>query len=71
MRSTGPAGGPDQEQYYRVAEVAALVQVSPGTIWKLVWSGEMRSIRIGRARRVPSGAVGEFLAAAEAPARGR
>ena len=71
LTAAGPAAPSPTEQYYRVSEVADFLQVSPGTIWRLVWDGELRSIRIGKARRVPASAVQEFVALAAAPAGGR
>jgi excisionase family DNA binding protein len=54
---------PVAEQYLRVPDVAALLRVSPETVWRYVWTGALRSVRVGRLRRVPASAVGEFLAA--------
>lgn len=59
---------PEIERLYRVPEVAAILSMSVSMTWKLVWRGELRSILIGAARRVPAGAVREFLAAATAAA---
>jgi excisionase family DNA binding protein len=48
----------------RVPEVAAALGCSLSLAWRLVWSGEIRSVRIGHLRRVPADALREFLATA-------
>jgi excisionase family DNA binding protein len=48
-------------QLYTVAEVAAMMRVSKMTVYRLVQSGAIRSIRFGRSYRVPQSAVREYL----------
>ncbi|MFI0242220.1 helix-turn-helix domain-containing protein [Streptomyces sp. NPDC016845] len=43
------------------AEVAYVMQVSKMTIYRLVQSGHLPAIRVGRSFRVPEGAVQEYL----------
>ena len=61
------SGAADEEieRHYRVPEVATLLGVSPGLIWRMVWRGDLRSLRIGTARRIPASAVRDLLEAAE------
>ena len=44
-----------------VKDLAALLSVSQNTAYALVRSGQVRSIRIGRAYRIPRDAVEDFL----------
>ncbi len=45
-----------------VAEVADQMRVSKMTVYRLVHSGELQAVRVGRSFRVPESAVEEFLA---------
>ena len=45
-------------------EVAALLRVSNMTVYRLVHSGELEAIRVGRSFRVPEQAVNQYLRAA-------
>ena len=44
-----------------VAEVAGQMRVSKMTVYRLVHSGELEAVRVGRSFRVPENAVQEFL----------
>ncbi|TWE06909.1 excisionase family DNA binding protein [Rudaeicoccus suwonensis] len=44
-----------------VAEVAAIMRVSKMTVYRLVHSGELPAVRVGRSFRVPEHAVTEYL----------
>ncbi|TVT46881.1 helix-turn-helix domain-containing protein [Amycolatopsis cynarae] len=54
-----PAVG--QVQFLTVAEVAALMRVSKMTVYRLVHSGELPAVRVGKSFRVPEKAVHEYL----------
>lgn len=47
--------------FMTVAEVAAVMRVSKMTVYRLVHSGELPSVRVGRSFRVPKQAVGDYL----------
>ena len=47
--------------FLTVAEVAAQMRVSKMTVYRLVHSGELASVRVGRSFRVPERAVNEYL----------
>ncbi|MHA7190131.1 helix-turn-helix domain-containing protein [Arthrobacter sp. MDT2-16] len=51
-------------QLYTVAEVAAMMRVSKMTVYRMVQSGTIQSIRFGRSYRVPQSAVRDYLEAA-------
>jgi len=44
-----------------VAEVAATMRVSPMTVYRLVKSGEMPAVRVGRSVRIPADGVDDYL----------
>ena len=51
-------------KFLTVAEVATLMRVSKMTVYRLVHSGELPAVQIGRSFRVPEQAVHEYLRAA-------
>ena len=56
-------------RFLTVAEVALIMRVSKMTVYRLVHSGELEAIRVGRSFRVPEAAVNQYLRAAfSAPA---
>lgn len=55
---------PSQLQFRTVAEVASLMRVSKMTVYRLVHSGELPAVRVGRSFRVPEKAVHEYLESA-------
>jgi excisionase family DNA binding protein len=48
-------------KFLTVAEVAGLMRVSKMTVYRLVHSGELTAVRVGRSFRVPEKAVHEYL----------
>jgi excisionase family DNA binding protein len=44
-----------------VAEVASIMRVSKMTVYRLVHSGELPAVRVGRSFRVPEQAVDDYL----------
>ncbi len=51
----------NEVNFMTVAEVATVMRVSKMTVYRLVHSGEMPAIRVGRSFRVPEEAVTEYL----------
>lgn len=47
---------------FTVEEVAKNCRLSRSRVYALIASGELRSIKIGRLRRIPASAVEEFVA---------
>ncbi|MFJ7046822.1 helix-turn-helix domain-containing protein [Streptomyces sp. NPDC101112] len=47
--------------FLTVTEVASVMRVSKMTVYRLVHSGHLPAIRVGRAFRVPEQAVHEYL----------
>lgn len=50
-----------QMQFLTVAEVASLMRVSRMTVYRLVHSGELPAVRVGRSFRVPERTVHDYL----------
>jgi excisionase family DNA binding protein len=50
--------------FLTVTEVAAIMRVSKMTVYRLVHSGELVAVRVGRSFRVPEPAVRDYLAGA-------
>ncbi len=48
-------------RFLTVSEVAAIMRVSKMTVYRLVHSGEMSAVRVGRSFRVPEQAVHTYL----------
>ena len=48
-------------RFLTVAEVALIMRVSKMTVYRLVHSGELEAIRVGRSFRVPEQAVNQYL----------
>ena len=53
--------GPTAVRFMTVAEVAATMRVSKMTVYRLVHSGELPAVRVGRSFRVHERAVHEYL----------
>ncbi|QFZ16203.1 helix-turn-helix domain-containing protein [Saccharothrix syringae] len=50
-------------QLLSVQTVAEVLSVSRWTVYRLIWDGELRSVQVGRCRRVPQAALDEYLGA--------
>ncbi|WP_461023751.1 helix-turn-helix domain-containing protein [Thalassiella azotivora] len=48
-------------RFLTVAEVATMMRVSKMTVYRLVHSGELPAVRVGRSFRVPEKAVDDYL----------
>ncbi len=57
-RSTDPLS---DVRFLTVAEVATAMRVSKMTVYRLVHSGELPAVRVGRSFRVTEDAVNEYL----------
>jgi excisionase family DNA binding protein len=51
-------------KFLTVAEVAGVMRVSKMTVYRMVHSGDLPAVRVGRSFRVPEKAVHEYLRAA-------
>ncbi|HKR50906.1 MAG TPA: helix-turn-helix domain-containing protein [Pseudonocardiaceae bacterium] len=61
---TDEQAGLSKVQFLTVAEVAAMMRVSKMTVYRLVHSGELPAVRVGRSFRVPEVAVHGYLESA-------
>ncbi len=48
-------------KFLTIAEVATMMRVSKMTVYRLVHSGELPAVRVGRSFRVPEGDVDDYL----------
>ncbi len=48
-------------KFLTVAEVATVMRVSRMTVYRLVHSGELNAVRVGKSFRVPERAVHDYL----------
>lgn len=53
---------PPEPALLTVPEAMAVLRVSRGTIYDLIRSRELRTVKIGRLRRVPRAAVADYVA---------
>jgi excisionase family DNA binding protein len=56
-----PSEGLREVRFLTVAEVAAVMRVSKMTVYRMVHSGELPAVRVGRSFRVPEQAVQAYL----------
>lgn len=52
---------PARPRYLTVVEVAEIMRVSKMTVYRLLHSGEMPGVRVGRSFRVPQDALDHYL----------
>jgi excisionase family DNA binding protein len=60
----GAGSGLEDVKFLTVAEVASSLRVSKMTVYRMVHSGELTAVRVGRSFRVPAKAVREYLSGA-------
>ncbi len=61
MTSTSGDTALSEVRFLTVAEVATRMRVSKMTVYRLVHSGELEAVRVGRSFRVPEPAVDDYL----------
>ena len=60
----------DERRVFNVMEAAAILGIGRSKLYELMASGQIRTIHIGRLRKIPVAAIDEFLATREsAPPR--
>lgn len=47
---------------YPIPEVAQALALTPKHVWRLVYSGQLKSVKLGRRRLVPAPALDDFIA---------
>lgn len=55
---------------YDVPEVMVMLHLSRTVIYELIRSGRLRSVKQGRARRIPAAAIRDYIALLENEAKG-
>jgi excisionase family DNA binding protein len=61
IMASNSSGDISDVKFLTVAEVAAVMRVSKMTVYRLVHSGELPAVRVGRSFRVPEDTVNEYL----------
>ena len=61
MTDDTPTGLTDQARFATVSEVAKLLRVSNMTVYRLVNSGQLRAVRVGRSYRILEADVQRYL----------
>jgi excisionase family DNA binding protein len=61
---SGPDSSFAEVRFLTVAEVAGVMRVSKMTVYRMVHSGDLPAVRVGRSFRVPEKAVHDYLRAA-------
>ena len=61
IMASNSSGDFSEVKFLTVAEVAAVMRVSKMTVYRLVHSGELPAVRVGRSFRVPEETVNEYL----------
>ena len=57
-----PRPNPAIDQLLRPEEAARLLAMSRSNVWRLISDGSLRSLHVGRLRRIPTSAVAEYIA---------
>jgi excisionase family DNA binding protein len=52
---------PDERRVFSVVEAAAVLGISRSKLYEFIAAGELRSIRIGRLRKIPVAVIDEFI----------
>jgi excisionase family DNA binding protein len=52
------------DKLYKVPEFAAVLNISPKTVWSFIYSGKLKVVRIGRAVRIKQSELDKLLEAA-------
>jgi excisionase family DNA binding protein len=63
-----PGRAPEVRKLYRIEEVADLLGLGRTAVFEQLRIGRLRSVKIGRCRRVPAEWLDEFVAALKAEA---
>jgi excisionase family DNA binding protein len=61
MQMATPVAAEFDVRFLTVAEVAAIMRVSKMTVYRLVHSGELPAVKVGRSYRVPEQAIHDYL----------
>ncbi len=56
------------QQLYCIHEVVPILRLSRSVIYELIRSGRLRTVKQGRARRIPATAISEYIALLETEA---
>jgi excisionase family DNA binding protein len=60
----------DDLQLYEVTDAMRMLRLSKTVIYELIRSGRLRSVKQGRARRIPAAAIRDYIALLERESAG-
>jgi excisionase family DNA binding protein len=66
MRTIDQSSSALPRRFYRIPEAAEILGLGRSKTYELVQSGALRTVRVGRAVRVPASAIDEFAERLEA-----
>jgi excisionase family DNA binding protein len=61
-----PRSTVDTGQVYRISEAAAILRVSESTVYKLMRTGKLRTVKLARATRITGAELASLLAQRDA-----
>jgi excisionase family DNA binding protein len=62
MKTTQNSGMENQKVFLKVSEASLILGVSKSLVYKLVYQGDIKSVKIGRCRRIPVDSISDFVA---------
>jgi excisionase family DNA binding protein len=65
MTAASVSGPGSDLQLYEVTDVMRMLRLSRTVIYELIRSGRLRSVKQGRARRIPAAAIRDYIALLE------
>lgn len=66
-----PAEEDSRKALYRVTEAMAILSLSRTVLYEQIRSNRLRTVKVGKSRRVPATAIADFVALLEYEAGGR
>lgn len=65
VESVSGSEGLDDLQLYEVTDAMRMLRLGKTVIYELIRSGRLRSVKQGRARRIPAAAIRDYIALLE------
>lgn len=60
-----PRGGTLEQQLFTIEETRAITRLGRSLLYEKLRNGELRSVTIGRSRRIPKAAIQDFISKLE------
>ena len=62
MKTTHNVGMENRKVFVKVSEASLILGISKSLVYKLVYQGDIKSVKIGRCRRIPIDSIYDFVA---------